>query len=377
VPTEEQLDVSRLWSGLTATTQWGQKLTIPDRIVSKLSFYLSRTGTPGGTLTFQIRKVSDDSLIVGKLWGNSNDISTTAQWYEVTFGTPTRINDEVYLLAKATLGSAGDIIQIYDAEADVKAGENMVRCISGVYTDYPANDDFGYIYTYELPVVAPTVSTDPATSVEEETATGNGNITDAGGEDCDKRGFVYGTTSQSDPGNVAPAVSGYDSYEEETGSFGTGAFTGSLTSLDPNTTYYVRAHAHNSAGYSYGAEVSFTTQAAIPNVTTNPATEVGQTTATLNGTLDADGGEACDCGFEYGETTGYGSTTATQSKTTGETFSQEVRGLKGGTVYHFRAKATNSLGTDYGADRTFHTEALSAEAHQALGKGYALGRHGL
>jgi len=114
-----------------------------------------------------------------------------------------------------------------------------------------------------------------------------------------------------------------------------------------------------------------------PSVSTNPASAVGQTTATLNGTLDDDGGEACDCSFEYGETTGYGSTAATQSKTTGETFSQEVRGLLSGRVYHFRAIATNEAGTSYGADRTFHTEALSAEAHQALGRGYALGRHGL
>ena len=27
----------------------------------------------------------------------------------------------------------------------------------------------------------------------------------------------------------------------------------------PNTTYYVRGYAHNSAGYAYGSEVSFTT----------------------------------------------------------------------------------------------------------------------
>ncbi|GAJ05957.1 unnamed protein product, partial [marine sediment metagenome] len=112
-----------------------------------------------------------------------------------------------------------------------------------------------------------------------------------------------------------------------------------------------------------------------PTVTTNPATEVGQTSATLNGTLDSDGGLACVCSFEYGETTAYGSTTAPQSKTTGQTFSQEVRGLRpGGILYHFRAKATNSQGTSYGVDRTFHTEALSAEAHQALGRHFAMGR---
>lgn len=112
----------------------------------------------------------------------------------------------------------------------------------------------------------------------------------------------------------------------------------------------------------------------LPEVTTNPSSSVGQTTATLNGTLDDDGEETCDCGFEYGETTDYGTTTATQRKETGETFSQEVRGLLPGRVYHFRAVATNSAGTSYGADRTFHTEALSAEAHQALGKSYPLAR---
>jgi len=77
--------------------------------------------------------------------------------------------------------------------------------------------------------------------------------------------------------------------------------------------------------------------------------------ATLHGTLDDDGGEACDCGFEYGEDTGYGTTTATQSKTTGQTFSQAITELKPLTTYHFRAIATNSIGTSYGSDATFTT----------------------
>lgn len=77
--------------------------------------------------------------------------------------------------------------------------------------------------------------------------------------------------------------------------------------------------------------------------------------ATLNGTLDDDGGEACDCGFEYGLTVGYGTTTATQSKTTGQDFSQKITGLKSAKTYHFRAIATNSVGSGYGTDKTFTT----------------------
>ena len=77
--------------------------------------------------------------------------------------------------------------------------------------------------------------------------------------------------------------------------------------------------------------------------------------ATLNGTLDDDGGEACDCGFEYGETVSYGITTSTESKENGETFSQILTGLKPNTIFHFRAFATNSAGTGYGNDATFTT----------------------
>jgi len=107
--------------------------------------------------------------------------------------------------------------------------------------------------------VAPTVTTQAASAVGETTATGNANITDTGGENADHRGVVYGTTSLGDPGNVAPALSGYDDFEDEAGSFGTGAFTASLTGLTPGATYYYRGYAHNSAGYVYGSEESFTT----------------------------------------------------------------------------------------------------------------------
>ena len=51
---------------------------------------------------------------------------------------------------------------------------------------------------YELDaalVVAPTVTTQAADLVEATTATGNGNITDNGGENCTRRGIAYGTTS--------------------------------------------------------------------------------------------------------------------------------------------------------------------------------------
>jgi len=101
----------------------------------------------------------------------------------------------------------------------------------------------------------------------------------------------------------------------------------------------------------------------IPTVTTDPATDILQEQASLNGTLDSDGGEACECGFEWGLTTAYGNTTPTDSKTTGEAFSQDIEGLVPGFTYHFRAFATNSVGTGYGDDMAFTATPSFNRAH--------------
>ncbi|GAI67356.1 unnamed protein product [marine sediment metagenome] len=98
---------------------------------------------------------------------------------------------------------------------------------------------------------APTVTTQAVSDIAPVTATGHGNITDIGGENCSKRGVCWNTT-----GN--PTVA--DSKSEETDSFGTGAFERAMTGLTPGQLYYVRAYAYNSAGYGYGGQVEFTTK---------------------------------------------------------------------------------------------------------------------
>lgn len=109
------------------------------------------------------------------------------------------------------------------------------------------------------PVVVPTVTTQAVTAIKNTTATANGNVTATGGATNDIQGAVWDTTSHSDPGNTAPGSSAYANNGTASGSFSTGAFTQAMTGLKPGTTYFVRAVSHNSAGYSYGSEVSFTT----------------------------------------------------------------------------------------------------------------------
>jgi hypothetical protein len=94
-----------------------------------------------------------------------------------------------------------------------------------------------------------------------------------------------------------------------------------------------------------------------PAVTTGPATNVGQTTATLTGTVDPQGATTT-YHFEYGTSTSYGLKTADQQVSGGQSdVHADLTGLTSDTTYHYRLVATNSDGTTNGADRTLHTGA--------------------
>jgi surface protein len=104
----------------------------------------------------------------------------------------------------------------------------------------------------DCPITTPVVSTNTITDIDATTAKGNGNVTDDGYENPE-RYIEWGTTS------------GTYTNECSAGTNSAGTFSCILTGLTPNTTYYVRAKATNSAGTGYGSEMTFTT-------TTTPAT---------------------------------------------------------------------------------------------------------
>jgi len=112
----------------------------------------------------------------------------------------------------------------------------------------------GYCENLDLQeIVVPTVTTNDASVPGETTYRTGGNITNTGGENCNRRGVHYGKTGSY----------GSDSYE--TGSFGTGNYNRDLTGLDRGTLYYFRAYAVNSAGTGYGSQKTLLTLPAKPS----------------------------------------------------------------------------------------------------------------
>lgn len=100
--------------------------------------------------------------------------------------------------------------------------------------------------------LAPLVSTQDASSIEQTDFVANGTIDDVDNTDVTRRGFCYKVGVSGDP------TTG-DSVAYDDGTFSAGAYTKAITGLVLNAGYRVRAYAINSAGTSYGATVQVTT----------------------------------------------------------------------------------------------------------------------
>ncbi len=97
-----------------------------------------------------------------------------------------------------------------------------------------------------------------------------------------------------------------------------------------------------------------------PAVVTLPAGGVTFSSAQLNGAVNP-GNLSTTCYFEYGQTTNYGSFSATNTVPAGTNtaaVTSAVAGLLAAALYHYRAVASNSAGLAFGQDVSFSTLAV-------------------
>jgi hypothetical protein len=98
--------------------------------------------------------------------------------------------------------------------------------------------------------------------------------------------------------------------------------------------------------------------AQTPAPVTGPAQPVGTNTATLTGTVDANGAADVTYRFEYGTSTQYGVATPAQAVPDGtgpQAVSASISGLTASTTYHFRLVAISGGTPANGEDGTFTT----------------------
>jgi hypothetical protein len=203
----------------------------------------------------------------------------------------------------------------------------------------------------------PSVTTSAVSGITAVAATTGGVITSDGGSEVMERGVVFSTEDD-------PTI---ESASNVSAGSGSGSFTATLSDLNANTAYYVRAFATNSAGTGYGNTVSFTTlnsaPATLPQVSTLPSEDVSKTTAAAVANVRSDGGSVItERGFVYSHTplsftallSGAGNRVLHQGVGTG-LFAIDLHGLVPSTTYYVKAFATNSRGTAYGSEVSFKT----------------------
>ncbi len=220
------------------------------------------------------------------------------------------------------------------------------------YATNKAGTCYGNLVSSNTQVSVPIVSTNTATSITATTATSGGNISFDGGGNITARGICF-STSQNPTTDLGTKTND--------GS-GDGSFSSNLTGLSPNTIYYVRAYATNSAGTAYGNQLSFTTQpVGLAVISTTDASAVTISSALSGGNITSDGGGNITARGVVWSTI-QNPTIALTSKTVDGTgtgsFTSSLTGLSPNLVYYVRAYATNSAGTAYGNQVSFNTPAI-------------------
>jgi len=104
-------------------------------------------------------------------------------------------------------------------------------------------------------ITKPTIETSSVSSISANSAVSGGNITNDGKAIVTNRGVCWSTSEN-------PTLN--DSCSDD--GDGLGNFTSDITSLFPNTRYFVRAYATNSAGTGYGNQRNFITDEGIDDV---------------------------------------------------------------------------------------------------------------
>jgi len=195
-------------------------------------------------------------------------------------------------------------------------------------------------------VQLPIINTNAITNINAFTAYGGGNIASDGGSPVIARGLCWNNVPNPTTAN-SKTINGS----------GAGSFNANLNALAASTLYYVRAYSTNSAGTSYGNEVSFTTANGSASLSTTSVTAITANSATSGGNITNNGGAAITMRGVCWNTSPF--PTIANSKTTNGPgngiFVSELTGLAPNTPYYVRAYATNSLGTSYGNQLSFTT----------------------
>lgn len=218
---------------------------------------------------------------------------------------------------------------------------------------------YGNELTFTTHQAKPELSTAPITELQATSVVTGGNVTSDGGAPVTSRGVCWSLDQSPTIEISSKMLSGQ----------GTGLFVSQIQGLIPVTTYYVRAFATNGVGTSYGPQISFTTEAALAQVSTAQVTAVSSNSAASGGSIISDGGLQVTvrgvCWSKFANPT-IDNSSKTVNGSGNESFVSYLTGLDPGTAYYLRAYAVTAKGTAYGNQLTFQTAVTKPEVSTTI-----------
>ncbi len=275
---------------------------------------------------------------------------------------------EACSLATATCGTATASMSDGEGEAPVPVTAALSELVPNTTYHYWLSasnaeaGEHGAEASFTTPPTAPLVDEAPPTATAIVPGTAAGAVRFCGTinpeHDETSYSFVYGTSGAYGK-STTPATTGLG--------YGPQQFCREATGLSPATGYDFALVAKNEAGEeATTANYFFTTppseaEGNRPVVVTSSATGVGQSTATLSGSINPNGLPTTFY-FEVGASTAYGTVIAGSTAAGDQTVSvaAALSALAPGSTYHYRLVAANAAGTSTGVDQTFSTAALAA-----------------
>lgn len=201
----------------------------------------------------------------------------------------------------------------------------------------------------------PSVTTQSATLIQQDQASGNGFITSTGGGGVAEKGFVYSTSSTKVSGiNPIDSVGVLKVFDNVNSSGGYSLF---MTNLIPSNQYFFRAYARNLGGTGYGIVRNFTTSQSPTTISTNNITDISKNSVTCGGVVQTiyNISERGVC-WNTSPNPTISNTKAIDPQNINGEFSISVTGLTINTKYYIRSYVKNTSNqVTYGDEKTFTT----------------------
>jgi hypothetical protein len=325
------------------------------------------TGTPSSSFG-DVQNITVDSsgniYVTDTYYGVVDEFDSTGTFVR-TFPAPQASDGNPGTGGVGVDPTNGNVLITGGSVAEFDSSGNHLGTLTGLSSvGTPAVNSNGYLYVPDnsgpINIFTPNqvlanVTYKPVSSPTTTSGTVNANVDPNGGGDITACHFEYGTdTSYGTSATCSPDPSGTN-FSAPTD------VSAAISGLSADTTYHYRVVVISANGTKYGTDQTYIT-GKVPGLSTDPATNLTESSATLNASFVGDGSPT-NYYFEWGPTKAYGNQTATPpgdgagspSAPARTPLSTDLSGLAPYSTYHYRVVATNGTGTTDGEDRMFTT----------------------